>query len=430
MIGIVGLAAGIGLAAGAYPALVLSRYQPAAVLKGRHAASRDGALLRRGLVIAQFVMAIFLITGTLFVRQQLSYIQTKDLGFDKEHVVIIPTGLAADRALPIAQRFRTAVEAQPNVTGFAYSAFTPNEEWLSAGYTAIDGSWRTFAMNWTSPDYLDVMGMRMLAGRPLDADFASDSTNIVVNETLLRDYNWESPEAALGRSLPGAAFPEHEVVGVVADFHFASLREEIRPLVLTSNPNRMLKGVSDVSVRTSPNPKISVRIRSADLPSTIRMLERTWKEVAVDLPFEYSFLDQAVDVHYREDRRLAGITGAAAGLAILIACLGIFGLATLSVARRTKEIGVRKTMGASTTGIALLLSKEFLRLVLVAFLVAAPLTWLAVDAWLRDFAYRTDVDVNTFVFSGLLAVIVALGSVGFQAIRGARLDPVQSLRYE
>lgn len=420
----------IGFAAGSYPALVLSRFQPAAVLKSRLVLAGERGLLRRALVVVQFMLAIFLITGTLFVDEQLRYLQNKNLGFEKDHVVIIPTGVSGERGMPIAERFREEVQAYPDVTATAASAFALDESWLTAGYEATDGSWRTFNMNWTTPRYLETMGMRMLAGRPFSDDFASDSAKIIVNEALVRDYGWASPDAALGKSLPGNDFPEHEIVGVVQDFHFASLREEIAPLVFTLAPNRVLKGVSDVSLGTSPNPKLAVRIQTPDVRTTIALLERSFQKVASGLPFDYYFLDEAVDAQYRDDQRLARIVGAAAVLAIVIACLGIFGLATLSVARRTKEIGVRKTMGASATGIAVLLSKDFLRLVIVGFVLAAPLTYVAVDRWLEDFAYRIDVEIHTFLLAGTLAVLIALATVSYHAVRGAKLNPVESLRYE
>jgi putative ABC transport system permease protein len=275
-----------------------------------------------------------------------------------------------------------------------------------------------------------VAGVELAAGRFLERQLATDSMRIVVNEALVRDVGWGSPEEALGRSLPGQGFSQFEIVGVVRDFHFSSLRDEIEPLVYTMNPNLLLSGASMVGWFTSFQRKLQVRIDAADVPATLAMLRQTWARAAPDAPFNYYFLDEAVQAQYVQEARLARIASTAAALAILIAALGLFALATLAVTRRRKEVGVRKVLGASTAGLVALLSKDFLKLVGIAFVIAAPVAYVGVIRWLESFAYRIEPGVSVFVVAGAAAALIAFLAVSYHALRAATADPVKALRTE
>jgi putative ABC transport system permease protein len=420
----------VGFGAGAYPALVLSGFRPIEALKDKLQIAGDKSLLRRGLVVVQFGMAILLIIGTLLVGRQLEYMRSAPLGFDQEHTVIIPSSMATSAVGPVVERFRQLADLNPNLHAVSASAFALDEVWASAGYTDSDGVWRTLRFNWGDADFLGVAGVELVAGRMLDRHSAADSTRIIVNEELVREYGWETAEAAIGSSLPSQSLASFEIVGVVRSFHFSSLREEIEPLAYIMNPTPFMQAVSDVNSPTSSIRKLHIRIDAADVPATIATLRRIWESAAPEVPFNYYFLDEAVQAQYVQEERLSQIASTASILAVLIAALGLFALATLSVTRRRKEVGVRKVLGASTAGLVALLSRDFMKLVGVAFAVAAPLAYLGVSRWLESFAYRIEPGMGVFAISGLLALAVAFAAVSYHAIRAAASDPVDALRTE
>ena len=428
----------IGLVAGSYPAAVLSGFRPVEVLSGKLRFGGDTSLLRRGLVVVQFALSIFLMAATLLMVQQLDFLRTRSLGFDKEQVVMLRTSgtTAPGRGLlsvledgrRTAELLRNELATDPAITGLATASFAFGEGWMSVGYDADDGSYRTFMVNIIDEDYLPVLGMELVAGRNFSRENPSDAARgIIVNEAFAAEYGWEN---AIGQRLPGQHFEDHEIIGVVKDFNFESLHGEVRSLALVVNPRAVLAGVSDVGMAVPATPKIAVRIKPENIPGTLATLERTWQHVAPDQPYEYSFVDEAVDSQYRQEKRLGKIVGIASILAIVIACLGLFGLAALAVARRTKEIGIRKVLGASTPGLALLLSKDFALLVSVAFVLATPVAYLVMNYWLQDFAYRIEISWGIFLMAGLTALGVALLTVSYQAVRAALSDPVKALRYE
>lgn len=424
------LLAVVGLGAGAYPAYVLAGFQPMEALKDRLQMTGDRSFLRRGLVVVQFSLAILLIIGTLMVGRQLDYVRSLPLGFEKAHTVVIPTGLPAEPAHALLERFSHQLAGHAAIEDVTLSAFTLSEPWADIGYEDTEGVWRSYRMNWGAPDFLAVSGVTLAAGRFPDAGLATDSSRVVVNEALIRAHGWPSPEEAVGRALPLPGETRFELVGVVRDFHFASLRETVEPMVYTLAPNPLIRAASDFSTSASSLRKLHVRISDGDVPATLAVLRQGWEAVASDLPFDYYFLDEAVDARYRQDEQLARIATTAASLALAIAALGLFALATLTVARRRKEVGVRKVLGATVPGLVALLSKDFLKLVGVAFVVAVPVGYLATSRWLETFAYRVELGPAVFVAAGLLAVMVALVAVGYHAFRAATADPVRSLRSE
>ena len=418
----------MGLIAGSYPALVLARFRPIDVLKGTLRFGGRRQLVQRGLVVLQLALSVLLIITTLGMQRQLQFLQNTNLGFDKEQALIIRTNLEGDAGEIAGERIRTMLAEDPQVLGVASSAFAIGDGWGRAGYTDDQGIYRVFWINVITPEYLTTMGIDMVEGRDYDRA-ATDDVNrgILVNEALVAEYGWDSP---IGQRLPGPNFEDHQVIGVVPDFHYSTLRDAVQPLVLMTNPSPIFRGVENYDGASSFAPEIAVRVQTTDLRTMVDRLEQVWTEVAPGQTFDYAFLDEAVDQQYRAEQRLGTIVSFGTLLSILVACLGLFGLATLVTARRTKEIGVRKTMGASAPAITLMIAREFAVLVGVAVLVASPIAWYALRAWLQGFAYQAGVSPWLFIGAAVLALTVTLLAVSSQALRAARLDPVKALRYE
>jgi len=397
----------VGLVVGSYPALVLSRFHPAEVLRNKLRLG-GGGTLTRALVILQFACSVGLITGTLVMARQLEYLRTKDLGWSQEQVVGIP---ASEALLEI---FRNELATQPGILSLTGTSYTTNRVGTrGAEDFFLETGPDTLGVTHYRVDYhyLETLGIDLLAGRDFARERGTDATeSTLVNETFVKAFGL-TPETALGIQIGEAT-----VIGVVQDFHFQSMHEAIPPL--------------QINLHAYPVHYILARISAADVPATMAMIEETWQRVAPERPFDYFFLDEDIDRLYRTEERWQYIIQYASLVAILVACLGLFGLAMLTAARRTKEIGIRKVLGASVPRILSLLSQEFLKLVLVANAIAWPVAYLALQFWLRTFAYHIGMSVWTFLVAGLTALLVAFFAVSYQSIRAALINPVKTLRHE
>jgi putative ABC transport system permease protein len=424
-----------GAVAGAYPAIYQSKFPAAISLKGSSRVSGRNGLVR-ALVAAQFMVSIFLMIATLIMSQQMSFIAGRDLGYDRRWVVTIPVDASGERAATILDRFRGELSGRSEIISVTGYSFPLGSYWLRV-YTGegpglcvnfgenisqSPGSHEPdtrpfYYTNFVDYDYLSTLNINLVKGRDFSREFPSDvSGSILINQAAAEAFGWED---ALGRQLP-FGFKEKKVIGVVDDFHFYPIHRRIEPLVLSLSGTGWLSSIGE----------IAVRIESQDVAGTIALLEKTWKETADNLPFSYAFLDDQVAEQYAAERRWERIVKHASAFSLMVACLGLFGVASLGMARRQKEIGIRKVVGATVSSILTLVLKEFAVLVVISSLVASPIAYLVMSRWLESFAYRADITLMGFILAGLTALIIALLTVSYQAIRAALANPVETLRYE
>jgi putative ABC transport system permease protein len=417
----------IGLIAGIYPAIILSGFRPVEILKGKLKLGNKTGLFRKGLITGQFVTSIAMIICTIVIGDQLDYLQHKDLGYQKEQVVIIPTNKPRLRGMEMAELYRNELLKQPQVAGASVSLMSFSETpWVSVGYSDDKNVYRSFQFNAVDPYFLKTMGIQLREGRDFSADNPADYTSsMIINEAMLKMFEWKN---GVGQKLPGRI--EQQIVGVVKDFNYQSLHTPVQPLAMVIKPDSFFRRINDISFNSPLQPRISVRLRAGNLAANLNTLRQVWKAIAPDQEFEYRFLDESIAAQYTAEQRTGTIVKLASALSIFIACMGLFGLATLTVVRRTREIGIRKVLGASVSSVVRLLSKEFLVLVLLAALIAFPLGWWAMNKWLGDFAYRINIEWWVFAAAALGALAIALLTVSFHAIKAALANPVKSLRTE
>lgn len=435
----IALVAFISLVAGIYPALILSGFRPVEVLKGKVQIKGDKSLFRQGMVVFQFTLSIFLIASTIVVNRQLDYMRSKDLGYQKEQIVVLQTDATPTQdnglvsVIEGVEQKRNLLDnvlaGESSVMGVASSLYTPVQSgWIGIDYRDTDDKKRQLNVNFVDARYLDLMGINIVRGRGFTEENVSDKRRaVVVNQALVDDYGWENP---IGERLPGENFIDHEIIGVTDNFNYMSLKTEVEPLAMTINPRIIFSGLDNIGIASAPSPRITFKIAPGNIPETMEAIEAAWNNIAPNEPFNFTFLDQAVDSQYRQEERLSQIVIVGSTLAIIIACLGLFGLASLMVIRRTKEIGVRKVLGASPTGIIMLVNKEFTKLVLIGFILASPIAWYAMNRWLQDFAYKTDITIWIFLLAGVTTLAVAWLTVSYQSVKATLVNPAESLKSE
>lgn len=427
----------IGLFAGSYPAFILAGFKPAVILKGNMKGISGKQGLRKLLVGIQLVLSIFLISSTLIMRNQLHYLQSKNLGFNKEQLMVVPLvvppadGLSArvSKGFELAERYKLEISKLPGVAGVSASSHDfGNGSWVSVGYTDETKVYRTITMNVIDPEYIPVMDVTMASGRNFNAANGSDkSRGVIVNEAFVRELGWTD---AVGKRMPGKNFNDHEIIGVVKDFNFESLYTEVTPLVLVMDPAIVMAGAENININNSPLPKLLVRLRAGTMQESIAKIQNIWESLSDRGEFKFSFVDQTLDKQYRSDQNLGNIIQAAAILAMLIGSMGLYGLASLAMQARTKEISIRKVLGASEQSLLVLLSREYLYLLGGALIVSVPITWYLMHDWLATFKYRVSIGASDFLLAGGLSLIVAVLAIGYETIRSARTQPAQTLKSE
>lgn len=410
----------VGTLSGIYPALFMSSFRPVMVLKGLFKAGGANISFRQVLVTLQFAISIILIISTAVVFQQLRYMQKKSLGFDREHIVTLPYNNAlGDRY----EAFRNQLLANSNIKDLGRSSRIPTGRLLDAMGSQIDRGDSLAPTNAdikfvsADHDFVTTYGVKIVAGRNFSRDFSTDTGSFLINEAAVKVLGLKNNEEAIGKNFRYGG-RNGQLIGVFNDFHFESMHQKIVPLVLLVPRSQNNYGA------------ISIKISGKNIPSAIAQIENSWHKFLPEAPFQYTFLDENFDRLYQSELRQGTIFTVFACIAIFIACLGLFGLSAFAITQRIKEIGIRKVLGADVSTIVTLLSKDFMKLVLVAAVIAFPIAWYAMHNWLEDFAYRINIPWWIFILAGILAALVALVTISFQAIKAALANPVKSLRTE
>ncbi len=406
----------VGFLAGLYPALLMSSFAPIRSLKGKITHGIMDIIFRKGLVVFQFSIAIILIIGTTLILQQLDFIQNRNIGLNKDQVLAIELkGIPPQKGKVLIDELKK----NPKVVSTSLNNFSfkgvPNITVLPEGFAQNELS--SSPVISVDEDFFKTMQIEVIEGRNFSKDFPTDVNEaFIVNEAAVKDFRWKTPKNAIGKKVDWAFGKSGKIIGVVKDFNFASLKEDVKPMLIHIFPP--WHGL------------VTVRLKTSDLAVTMKEIESSWRSVAGDAPFKSSFMQEDFDSLYKSEQNMRSVLSAFTFLSVLVACLGLFGLAAFTIKQRFREIGIRKVLGSSVPGIVQLLSKDFLKLVVLSIIIAAPIAWYAMHKWLQDFAYKVDISWWVFLVAGILALLIAFTTVALQAIKAAVANPIKSLRTE
>ena len=426
-----------GLIAGIYPALIISGFKPLDIIKSDIRLGKGNNTLGSILVTGQFALTVFMIACTVIMKDQLNYLQNKNLGFDKEHVVVVPVRVGeakglrdvVKRGMERAAILDNALLNKPGIisTGIASHTFESGG-WTHIGYQDENDETNWFYYNTVNADFIPTMTMEIVQGRNFEKDNQADmKRSVIVNEAFVKEYGLENP---IGDRIPNEEFMDHEIIGVVKDFHIASLHTKINPLLLAMNVEIGFSGAHNVSISSSEVPKVFVRLEGGKIQEGIETIRSEWDKVFPGEPFNYSFIDENLKEQYEGEMNLSKVVTSSSMLAIIIGCLGLFGLSTLSLTGKLKEISIRKVFGASKTNIFLILSKRFVILLFVAIIVSFPATVYVMNKWLTDFEFRINIGPVSLFLAALISLAVLLISISYQGFSAIRTNPAETLRNE
>lgn len=406
----------VGILAGSYPSLLMSSFSPVKSLKGNVSHGFADIVFRKGLVVFQFSIAVMLIIGTTLILQQLDFIQNKNIGMNKEQMLAIELQPKEARKADVILK---ELSKNSKVLGATLNSFTfkgiSNITLLPEG--AAENELTASYVISVDENFLKTFGINLVAGRDFSKEFPTDVNEaFIINESAVKAWGWKTPKEAIGKKIEWAFDKKGKVVGVVKDFNFASMHNNVEPIVIHIFPQWFRY--------------ITLKLNTSDLTSTMKDLESTWKSIGTENPFKYAFVEDDFNTLYRSEQNMRSVLSVFTFLSVMVACLGLFGLAAFSIKQRFKEIGIRKVLGASVSGIVQLLSKDFLKLVLISILIAGPVAWYAMHKWLEDFAYKIDISWWVFLAAGILAALIAFATVSIQAFKAAVSNPVKSIRTE
>lgn len=433
---LVGLTIINALLSGLYPAFILSGFNPVESFKGKVVLGKGKQVFRKSLVVVQFVLSAFMISTAIFIQNQMSFLQNTNLGFEEEALVVLPLDIAADgmgaaieKGFVEGEKLKNEMEKMPEVAkaGMASHTFGAGD-WVYIDFTDPDGNVRKFKFNPVSYGFIETAGIKMIQGRSFDRSQPSDATRaVVVNEAFVKAFGMENP---VGSQIPGNRYNELQVIGVVKDFHFNSLHQVIDPMMMAINWKEVMNGSDNISFDASPRPKVFLSLSTQNLPATIDKIEKVWASVYPNSPFNYEFVDERLATQYARERNLSNIVAIGTALTVLISCLGLLSLATLTLNGRLKEISIRKVLGAPIGTLLFLLIKEFVVLILVSAVVAVPLVVLFMQDWLQNFAYRIPLNVWPFVAGVGVLLFFSLTSIGFKVLKAVTVSATKTLKSE
>jgi putative ABC transport system permease protein len=428
----------VGVLSGSYPALLISRYQSYKILKGDFGSKLKKHNLRKGLVAVQYIISIAFISTTLLMMDQLRFLMNKDLGFDKDQLICvsfesdISQGLQHSVVSAIEKGGKISREFE-GISGVAQVGFCSNkfngDNWIRVGSAEKEeeDNMEVFSATFVDPGFISSLGIEIVEGRNFSKVNAADYKNaVIVNEALVKKLGWENP---LDEQLPGRYEP-HEIIGVVKDFNYETMHMAVRPLYMTMNPELMFEAINHLSMSDLPETNMYVKIHGGKLQTTIKSLEEVALSLYPNEPFDFKFIDEAIQAQYEKEANMSKVISSATMLAILISSLGLFGLSFLTLNARTKEIGIRKALGASFAGLLIHLVKDYMLLILISTVVAIPIAYYFIQQWLKEFEFKINITPQHFLLAVLITFVLSLLTISYLTIRSAMRNPVDSLRYE
>lgn len=429
----------VGIATGIYPAFVLSNLKLIAIIRGGNSGGRGAGIFRKSLVVFQLLLTIFLISGSLVMRQQLNHMQNSDVGYAKEAMVYLNM-YAKEGTNGLFDRVRSGFEngeivkaklqQYPEVTNLGASMHMfGSPGWTNMGFSDKQGQFRQFYLVLTDPYFLSGFEINLVSGRDFDPELEIDKRESIIINRAAATYFFGT-EDPIGKKLPGDDFGSHTIIGVTEDFNFQSLHTEVEPLVISQNGEPILQGISDININSNPVPKVFFKYTGQNLLGVQDLLEKVWSETFPNEELAFDFVDERLRLMYEDEARVNKIAGVATVISILIASFGLLGLTILVVNTKVKEIGIRKVLGASPLTILNILIRQFGLQLLIAFIISIPITWYIMNQWLSDFAYRVNIGVVVFLISGLLSFLLMLAVIAYHAMRASRINPVNALRVE